>query len=72
MIGSGIAVLRPTDLLWSFGASNGPIAWSQLNCAGTESSIHDCSYSLDISGCTHTLDVGISCVMHTGECMHVH
>ena len=50
------------DGLWSFGTSNGPIIWSEVSCAGTESSIFDCSYSLDVSGCTHDLDVGISCI----------
>ena len=69
--GGSATVIRPTGNLWSFGVSNGPITWSQLSCHGTESSIFNCSYDLDVGNCTHSNDIGVSCVVENGEpCRH--
>ena len=58
---AGNTIVRPGDHLWSFGTSLGPITWSQVNCAGSERSVFDCNFSMDVSGCTHALDVGVLC-----------
>ena len=44
-----------------FGPGTGAIYGSNVLCTAEEDQLADCTYSTDISECTHFLDAGLTC-----------
>ena len=62
------------ELIYNFGAGDGPILYFYLNCIGTESTLADCSSSdpLSYGSVSHSSDAGVGCnpVSTTGKCTY--
>ena len=45
----------------NFGPGNGPIHFQDVACQGSESNLFMCSFSRNITSCSHNQDVGVIC-----------
>lgn len=61
----GAQALSSSSTSSSFGLGSGPIAFNFIRCAGTETTLMDCT-SLNSRPCSHSEDVGVRCLMRTG------
>ncbi len=45
----------------AFGPGNGAIYGTSILCTAEEDQLADCTFSNDVSACTHSLDAGLTC-----------
>lgn len=47
----------------AFGQGTAPVRLTNVNCAGTESSLLSCPYDWNTTSCSHANDAGVSCLL---------
>lgn len=47
--------------LAEFGLGSGLIVITNVDCSGNENNLHDCMYSTQTTGCSHSEDAGVIC-----------